>query len=416
MRLAFDSLSERLKDLRPQVAILTGYWLYVALSNILYAAAMNANFQQMSGEAHFAPWDVRLMQHAVLYPALLVSVWASLKIGWRPLLPTTLMQLVVAVSFALLGAPALSLAETLLGYEDHKPGGILATWASWFDASNRPLWLASATSMLLAYGFGLALVTGFSLYRRYAQAQIQVTQLEHEFNAAKLASLRLQLSPHTLFNLLHAIHGQIAWEPKAAQAMIVKLGDLLRRLLRASDRDFSTLADEIRFAQLYLELQQQRFADRLSVELPAREALPALWVPSLILQPLVENAVVHGLAGHDGAVRVRVEAMPEGETLVLTVVNTLAETAAAGDEDAGQGENIGLRNVRERLAVQFGLQARFSAGPGQDGTWCAQIVLPQLRDVAAAGGRRSVAGAMQGEAAPSSAASTVAAQTNGARR
>jgi len=386
MRLAFDSLSETLKDMRPQVGILTGYWVYVALSNILYAAAMNANFLQMSGESHFAPWDVRLLQHAILYVALLASVWASLKIGWRPLLPTVIMQLVVAVAFALLGAPALTAAQILLGYETSKPGGMLATWVSWFDASNRALWLASATSMLLAYGFGLALVTGFSLYRRYTQAQLQVTQLEHEFNAAKLASLRLQLSPHTLFNLLHAIHGQIAWEPKAAQSMIVKLGDLLRRLLRASDRDFSTLADELQFAQLYLELQQQRFADRLSVELPARDALPVLWVPSLILQPLVENAVVHGLAGHDGPVSVRVEAALEGEELKLRVVNTMAGAAVRGEslgESLGRSEHIGLRNVRERLAVQFGSQARFGAGPASDGTWCAEIVLPRVTDAAA---------------------------------
>jgi two-component system, LytTR family, sensor kinase len=84
--------------------------------------------------------------------------------------------------------------------------------------------------------------------------------------------------------------------------MVVQLADLLRRLLNAGERDFSRLADELQFVRLYLELQQRRFADRLSVA-AARGGYPAdAWVPSLILQPLVENAVVHGLAGHQGPV------------------------------------------------------------------------------------------------------------------
>lgn len=373
-----DAESRTGPNLRLLVGILSLYWLYVALSNILYAGAMDANFRGMSQESHFAPWDVRLLQHVVLFPALLASVWASLRIGWRPLLPTLVMQLLVAVTFALLGSPAISLAGILLGHDDMKPGGIMVTWAAWFDPSNRPLWIASATSMLLAYGFGLALVTGFSLYRRFAEAQLKVTRLEQEFNAAKLASLRLQFSPHTLFNLLHLIHGQIGWDPKAAQSLVVNLGDLLRRLLRAGDREFSTLADELQFVQMYLDLQQQRFHDRLSVVLPARDSLPPVWVPSLILQPLVENAVVHGLSGHDGAVSIQVEASMVGEELVLRVINTMAGASKA------HGEGIGIRNVRERLAVQFGTRAKLVAGPDESAVWKAEIVLPQLRDAVSA--------------------------------
>jgi two-component system LytT family sensor kinase len=79
--------------------------------------------------------------------------------------------------------------------------------------------------------------------------------------------------------------------------MVVQLADLLRRLLNAGERDFARLTDELQFVRSYLELQQRRFADRLSIVLPRPEEIPAVWVPSLILQPLVENAVVHGLAG-----------------------------------------------------------------------------------------------------------------------
>ena len=84
----------------------------------------------------------------------------------------------------------------------------------------------------------------------------------------------MQLSPHTLFNLLHTIRGQITWDPPAAQSMVVQLGDLLRRLLTAGEREFSRLSDELQFVTLYLELQQKRFADRLAVHVPPRAGLP----------------------------------------------------------------------------------------------------------------------------------------------
>ena len=124
----------------------------------------------------------------------------------------------------------------------------------------------------------------------------------------------MQLSPHTLFNLLHTIRGHIEWDPKGAQSMVVQLADLLRRLLNAGERDFSRFADELQFVRLYLELQQRRFADRLTVVLPDYRDIAVAWVPSLILQPLVENAVVHGLAGHQGPVLVsgRVRSAAEG--------------------------------------------------------------------------------------------------------
>ncbi|MGB8693803.1 MAG: histidine kinase [Steroidobacteraceae bacterium] len=361
----------------PSLGILTGYWVYVTLSNILYANSMNAGFDAMSTERYFASWDVRVAQHAMLYPALAASVWASLKIRWRPLWGALPLQLLIATVFAALGAPALVGAQMLLG--EHEMTHMASTgWSDWISGATLALWLASATSMLLAYGFGVALVTGFSLFQRYTAAQLQVAALEREFSSARLAALRMQLSPHTLFNLLHAIHGQIAWEPKAAQAMIVKLGDLLRRLLKAGERDFSTLADEMQFVRLYLDLQQQRFADRLSVLLPMPESLPAVWVPSLILQPLVENAVVHGLAGHGGPVTVRIEAQLADRQLILRVVNTAA--AAVG---IGGGEGIGTRNVRERLAVQFGARATFVSRAAEGGVWCAEILLPELRDAGA---------------------------------
>ena len=116
--------------------------------------------------------------------------------------------------------------------------------------------------------------------------------------------------------------------------------------------------------------------------MPLREDVARAWVPSLILQPLVENAVVHGLAGHEAPVTIRVEAYVSGERLVLRVLNTIAPGKAAGLP------GIGLANVRERLEVQFGAAASFTAGPADDNLWLAEIDMPLLRDgPAAAPGR-----------------------------
>src|SRR5213082_356628 len=359
----------------PHLTVLTAFWVYVALSNVLYANSMQASLSSMKIEHVFAAWDARLIQHLLLYPLFLLAMWRSLRTGWRPLWRTVPIQLLCALGFAVLAFPALALGARLLGQGEHEhpdPSG--HGWTGFLAGPEIPTWIASATNFLVTYGFGLALVTGFAFYQRLRDSQLRSAALERALTQAHLAALRMQLSPHTLFNLLHTIRGQISWDPPAAQAMVVQLGDLLRRLLSAGEREFSRLSDELQFVALYLELQQKRFADRLTITAPAREDIPRTWVPSLILQPLVENAVVHGLAGHEGAVSIRVEARVEGEELTLRVINTVAP----GKLDGRVG--VGLANVRERLTVQFGERAGFDAGPGADGLWVAQIRMPLLRD------------------------------------
>jgi signal transduction histidine kinase len=363
---------------RQNFLILTVFWIYVAFSNVLYANSMQASFDALSEKLHvFAPSCARLLQHLFLYPFLLLSVWASLRIGWQSVWRKLPLQLLVAYGFAVLAKPALGLGEYLssdpemmMEHADKLKTGM----EKWMDFSDMFTWLASATTFFLTYGFALALIMGFAFYQRLRDAQLRSSALERALSAAHLAALRMQLSPHTLFNLLHTIRGQISWDPATAQAMVVQLGDLLRRLLTAGERDFTRLEEELQFVRLYLGLQQRRFADRLSIHVLEPEGLVAAWVPSLILQPLVENAVVHGLAGHEGPVMVRVEAVVHDEMLSLRVVNTVAPGKAP------RAAGIGLRNVRDRLAIQFGDRAAFSAMPGYDNVWIAEVRLPLLRD------------------------------------
>ena len=364
---------------RPLFGVLTAFWIYVTLSNIMYAISMQASLTVQNIHNVFAAWDARVIQHVLLYPLFLLSMRGALRTGWQPLLRALPLQLLCALGFAVLAAPFLLFGEYVTGiaHGTHMMHDAMEKeWGSWNGFINHevPIWLASITSFLVTYGFGLALVTGFAFYQRLRDSQLRSAALERALTQAHLAALRMQLSPHTLFNLLHTIRGQIAWDPPAAQAMVVQLGDLLRRLLNAGEREFSRLADELQFVTSYLELQQKRFADRLTIRVPLREDVARAWVPSLILQPLVENAVVHGLAGHEGPVTIRVEAYASGERLVLRVLNTIAHGKPAGLI------GIGLANVRERLEIQFGAAATFSAGPADEDLWLAEIHMPLLRD------------------------------------
>jgi Histidine kinase len=358
-------------SLRQFLGLTCLFWVYVALSNILYAYSMRSGIAHMTNVSLFAAWDARLMQHVLLLPILLVSFWASLRIQWRPLLLALPLQLLLGLVFAAIAYPAMLVSQLTLGDEDWHDMMVAHGSSTPVDPSLISLWLASFVSFLPTYGFGLALITGLALYTRFRNSELRVAALQHEWSAARLAALRMQLSPHTLFNLLHTIRGHIEWDPKGAQSMVVQLADLLRRLLNAGERDFSRLSDELQFVRLYLELQQRRFADRLTVVLPAADEIPAVWVPSLILQPLVENAVVHGLAGHQGKVTVRVAAHIAQNVLTLRVLNTIAPDRPVGEE------GIGLNNVRERLAVQFEERAQLSAA-GADAEWCSEITMPAI--------------------------------------
>ena len=360
---------------RRQFLGITGlFWIYVALSNILYAYSMRTGLARMTNFPLFAAWDARLLQHLLLLPVLLVSFWASLRVQWRPLLIAVPLQLILGTVFAAMAYPAMIVSQMALGDGDWHHGAmshIANVEKPWADPFFLSLWMASFVNFLPSYGFGLALITGLALYTRFRNSQLRLAALEREWSAARLAALRMQLSPHTLFNLLHTIRGHIEWDPKGAQSMVVQLADLLRRLLNAGERDFSRLSDELQFVRLYLELQQRRFADRLSVVLPAPAEIPAVWVPSLILQPLVENAVVHGLAGHQGKVTVRVSAVLAEDVLTLSVRNTIASDKTMGEE------GIGLNNVRERLAVQFEGRAELTAvGVGEE--WRSEITMPAI--------------------------------------
>ena len=366
-----------LGGIRRDLGLLTAFWTYVTLSNILLGLAMQASLESVGVRHVYSPWNSRLLQHLLLYPALIGCLWMSRRIGWQPLWRAAPLQLLCGLFFSALANPAMDVAERVVGLLPWAApwSAAIALATNAYPGQRGFLWLASATEFSLAYFFGLALLTGFDLYRRYGNAQLRTAGLERSLSAAHLSALRMQLSPHTLFNLLHTIKGNVAWDPPLAQSMIVQLSDLLRRALRIGERELCPLEEELELARLYLQLQQRRFADRLRVVVPEPGSSPSIWVPSLILQPLVENAVVHGLAHNHAAVTVRVEAHTAGETLLLRVVNSLTPGYSG---TAPKSVGIGLKNVRERLSIQFGASATFNAGLSSNQNWVAEIRIPLL--------------------------------------
>ena len=145
-----------------------------------------------------------------------------------------------------------------------------------------------------------------------ANANSAPSELEKRLAQAKLQALQMQLNPHFLFNTLHSISSLMHKDVEAADRMIMRLGDLLRAALEGSDTQEVTLRDELGFLQRYLEIEQIRFGDRLTVKLEIAPDTLEAQVPNLILQPLVENAIRHGIEPHARPGRIELRAQPPG--------------------------------------------------------------------------------------------------------
>lgn len=180
-----------------------------------------------------------------------------------------------------------------------------------------------------------------------ARQQMETARLNERLSKAQLTALRRQIEPHFLFNTLNAIAGLVREKRNdAAVSMIAGLSDFLRRVVDDSDRQQVPLAEELEFTQKYLDIQKARFADRLRFSLEVPEELLAAQVPSLILQPMVENAVKHGIAKRVQGGAIRISACRNNGTLTLRVYND-GPGLPAGWETSTSG--IGMANVRTRL-------------------------------------------------------------------
>jgi two-component system, LytTR family, sensor kinase len=191
-------------------------------------------------------------------------------------------------------------------------------------------------------------------------------RLSQQLVQAELRALRAQINPHFLFNSLNTIAALIPSEPDKAETMTVRLARIFRHVLLHADRPFSSIDEEMYFLRTYLDIEQVRFGERLRVEFEVETAIAHAAIPSLILQPLVENAIKHGVAPKVGKSRILVQAKRRGESILLSVEDDGIGLLAKRDQgepslpSAGHGAGVGLKNIRERLQTMYGSTASLS--------------------------------------------------------
>lgn len=213
------------------------------------------------------------------------------------------------------------------------------------------------------------------IFSQQAREREQVAlNLETRLAKSRLQALQMQLNPHFLFNTLNSIASLVHENPKAADEMITSLSEFLRLTLRTSDRSEVPLREEMDFLEHYLAIEQIRFGDRLRVEKQIEPALLAAQVPVLILQPLVENAIKHGIEKKLGPGVVTITASRNGEGLQLQVRDNGRGQQAAQHGQASEG--VGLSNIRARLRELAGDAASLQISSPPGGGFVAEIRLP----------------------------------------
>ena len=236
----------------------------------------------------------------------------------------------------------------------------------------RPLWVRTFPFNLLIYGVIIAVSHSIDYYRKYHERTVHALELEKHLAEARLQALLRQLKPHFLFNTLNGIASLMHSDVHAADRMLVRLAELLRLTMSHPGQPLTRLQDEITFIEKYLEIERIRFRDRLSVTIDVDPAALEAQVPSLILQPLVENAIRHGVEPYARPGRIELVVRREPGTVVLTVRDNGAGEPAGGVSREG----IGLGNTRARLRELYGEQHRFELANHPDGGLIVRVTLP----------------------------------------
>ncbi len=349
---------------RPFVVVLTGLGLFTSLQLIL-AYRMKAELPLLeaflSGLATWYPWLVlaplvfRLCRHfrfdgGAWWRSALVHVPASFVFGGLWTLIRWFLSFIPWIDEKPLDIERIAVAHLYL----------------WF----------------LSYWILVGVHEAWRNYRRFTQGELRASQLEARLAHAQLEVLKGQLHPHSLFNTLHAISTLIHRDPDAADEMLAQLSDLLRMTLATVGVQEVPLQQELEVLHRYLEIQQTRFADRLRVIVDVPADTLDIRVPNQVLQPLVENAIHHGVDARRGDGLVEIRARAEGDMLRLEVRDDgpgLKSTPGAAPKPAGTG--IGLSNTRARLHELYGPKSALELADYPAGGTLVSLLIPLRRAV-----------------------------------
>jgi two-component system LytT family sensor kinase len=280
-------------------------------------------------------------------------------------LVNSLFHLAASVAFSLLQLAIYVLIASWVG---------LSPGTQSFSEGFRNLFVGNFHFDLLTYWAIIGLCHALDYYRKYRERELRASQLETTLAQAQLDALRMQLHPHFLFNTLNSISVLMAEDTKAARRMLTRLSDLLRASLKNEASHEVALHEELEFLESYLEIEQTRFQDRLTVRMEIDPSALDARVPHLILQPLVENAIRHGIAPRASAGLVEIRARRQNGVVRLEVRDNGAGLGASSPESLMKG--IGLSNTRARLEQLYGTSHRFELHDREGGGLTVTIAIP----------------------------------------
>ena len=211
---------------------------------------------------------------------------------------------------------------------------------------------ADVVEDLVMFWCSFLLIRGLGYYQRSRESESIAAQLEIQLVNARLSALRMQLNPHFLFNAMNSISSLMRTDVDAADEMLEQLSSLLRISLERGSIQMISLRDEIDFLEVYLSMQDRRYADRVKRSIFVDPALHDALIPAMILQPVVENAYVHGLSKIERNGDLSIEARKVHKHVVFTVTNT--GIGLTHDSENSNGHGVGLSNLRSRLQLHYG--------------------------------------------------------------
>jgi len=246
-------------------------------------------------------------------------------------------------------------------------------WPSIIDCYRSYFWFGFYIDLIIALLIIIA-VHALFYYQRFRAGELEQASLKTQLAQAQLKALKMQLHPHFLFNTLHSISSLILEDPPKANSMIARLGDFLRLTIEQSNQQLVTLKEETEFVRCYLEIEQVRFGDRLTVHMIIDPVTLSAQIPHLILQPIVENAIQHAIAPRAAPGHISIEARRFDSRLRVEVKDSGPGITAAGNSLPGHG--VGLNNVRARLSQIYDGQFALAMNNNPEGGLTVVLEVP----------------------------------------
>jgi hypothetical protein len=349
-------------------------WLIAAASEVLWSLPLSG---KAFGEYYFISTPARILEYLAVFLLAVCAYRSAIAIGWadtlrdrsRIVLINALLALTVALSSRIAGA-------LVTGFVDGRVADMRDTLGELPRIWSAGAWGTPLCFFLPPYLMGLGAIALIKLAERNQRETVLAARLSADYAETRLSMLSAQLQPHFLFNSLHAITRLIDERPDEAATMVARLGDFLRHALEASRTPWVTVATELAGLEAYLAVQRARFAEQLVVRLDISPAVDGLSVPSLLLQPLVENAIEHGRTLDGKPLVVRMAAMIVADRVQFAISNGGQQLAAPLlPRDYGRG----LSNVELRLRAAYGSEAQLTVGPDDQGNTAAILILPARR-------------------------------------